>query len=76
MDEHSFLDALELTCQPATLYSPLGSRDVSRDPLNKVRRVLGLDVLDLLLDLLHRDLTTVDTVDGEVSLAHVSMVSG
>ena len=47
---------------------PLGSRDVSGDPLDKEGRVLGLHILDLLLDLLHRDLTTVDTVDGEVAL--------
>lgn len=54
---------------------PLRRRDVSRDPLDEVARVLGLDVLDLLFDLLHRDLSSVDTVDSEVSLLIVSFAS-
>ena len=45
----------------------LGSKDVVRDPLNEVRRVLVLDVLHLLLNLLHRDLATEDSRDGEVT---------
>lgn len=47
----------------------LGRRDVSGDPLDKVARVFGLDRLKLVLDLLHRDLSSVDTVDGQVSLS-------
>jgi hypothetical protein len=40
---------------------------VVRDPLDKVRAVLGLHGLHLLLDLLHRDLATEDGGDGEVT---------
>ena len=45
----------------------LSGEDVVRDPLDEVRRVLVLDVLHLLLDLLHRDLATEDSRDGEVT---------
>ena len=46
----------------------LGGRDVSGDPLDKVARVLDLDRLELVLDLSHRDLSSEDAADGEVSL--------
>lgn len=49
-------------------YPPLSSRDVSGDPLDEVGRVLALDSLDLLLDLLHRDLSSEVAGDSEVSL--------
>ena len=45
----------------------LSGGDVSWDPLDKVARVLGLDSLELVLDLSHRDLSSEDTADGEVS---------
>jgi hypothetical protein len=43
----------------------LGSEDVVRDPLDKVGRVLVLDHLHLLLDLLHRNLATEDSSNLE-----------
>jgi hypothetical protein len=48
--------------------SPLGGRDVSGDPLDEVGRVLALNSLDLLLDLLHRDLSSEVASNSEVSL--------
>jgi hypothetical protein len=47
---------------------PLRGRDVSGNPFNEVGRVLGLDSLDLLLDLLHRDLSSEVAGNSEVSL--------
>jgi len=41
----------------------LSGEDVVRDPLDKVCRVLALDHLHLLLDLLHSDLATEDSSD-------------
>ena len=41
--------------------------DVSGDPLYKVLRVLGLDSLNLILDLFHRDFASEDTHDRKVS---------
>ena len=54
---------LEATRRDVTLRG----EDVVRDPLDEVRRVLVLDVLHLLLDLLHRDLSTEDGSNGEVA---------
>ena len=54
---------LEVTRRDVTLRG----KDVVRDPLDEVRRVLVLDVLHLLLDLLHGDLATEDSRDGEVA---------
>ena len=45
----------------------LRRQDVVRDPLDEVSRVLVLDVLHLLLDLLHADFTTEDGSDREVA---------
>ena len=45
----------------------LSGRDVSWDPLDKVTRVFGLHTLELILDLFHGDLSSVDTRDSEVS---------
>lgn len=45
----------------------LSGGNVSGDPLDEVGRVLGLDGLELVLDLLHRNLTAVDAHDGEVA---------
>ena len=45
----------------------LARLDVVRDPLDEVGRVLGLDVVHLLLDLLHRHLATEHGGDGEVT---------
>jgi hypothetical protein len=50
------------------MHSPLSGRDVSGDPLDEVGRVLALNSLDLLLDLLHRDLSSEVASDSEVSL--------
>ena len=41
----------------------LCSDDVVGDPFNEVSRVLGLHILHLLLDFLHRDLTAEDSGD-------------
>ena len=45
----------------------LRGEDVVGNPLDEVSRVLVLDVLHLLLDLLHRDLATEDSRNGEVT---------
>ena len=45
----------------------LSGEDVVGDPLDEVRRVLVLNVLHLLLDLLHGDAATEDSSDGEVA---------
>lgn len=47
---------------------PLSGRDVSGDPLDEVGRVLGLNSLDLLLDLLHGNLSSEVASNSEVSL--------
>lgn len=50
------------------LNSPLRGGDVSGNPLNKVSGVLGLDRLNLVFNLLHRNLASIIACDGEVSL--------
>jgi hypothetical protein len=45
----------------------LSGRNVSRDPLNEVARVLGLHSLELILDFSHGNLSSEDTTDSEVS---------
>ena len=45
----------------------LRGEDVVGNPLDEVRRVLVLNVLHLLLDLLHRNLATEDSCYGEVA---------
>lgn len=51
----------------------MSSLDVVRDPLNKEARVLGLDALHLVLDLLHRDLAS--EVGGNGQVATVARVT-
>lgn len=48
--------------------------DIVGNPLDEVRRVLGLDVLHLVLDLLHRDLTA--EVGSDRQVATVARVTG
>jgi len=43
----------------------LSGDDIVGDPLDEVSRVLALDILHLLLNLLHRDLATEDSSDLE-----------
>jgi len=45
----------------------LGGEDVVGDPFHKVSRVFALYVLHLLLDFLHRDLSTEDGSNGKVA---------
>lgn len=45
----------------------LSGKDIVGDPFNEVSRVFALDVLHLLLDLLHGNLSSEDGSDGEVT---------
>ena len=46
--------------------SPVSHLNVVRDPLDKLVRVLGLHGVDVILDLLHRDLSSPVSGDGQV----------
>lgn len=46
--------------------SPVGHLNVVRDPLDELVRVLGLHGVDVVLDLLHRDLSSPISSDGQV----------